>query len=56
MCTKSRIVEYDIVEYKAWQKGALIQDAMPNMSAEDRETLISGICPSCFEALGSGDD
>lgn len=28
-----------------WQEGALIQDAMPNLSVNDREFLISGITP-----------
>lgn len=28
-----------------WQSGTLIQDAMPNVSSEDREFLITGITP-----------
>ena len=27
----------------AWQKGALIQDAMPNLTAEEREFLMTGM-------------
>ena len=34
-----------------WQKGALIQNAMPEVSATDREFLISGICPVCQKAI-----
>ncbi len=32
-----------------WLCGALIQDAMPNVSADDREFLISGISPKGWE-------
>ena len=56
ICTKSRNVEYDPAEYRAWQEGALIQDAMPTMAPEDREMLISSVCPPCFHELGFGDD
>lgn len=32
-------------QLKAWREGALIQDAMPHLSADDREYLISGATP-----------
>lgn len=35
----------------AWRNGMLIQDALPELSAEDREFLISGLCPDCWKAL-----
>lgn len=31
----------------AWQNGSLVQNAFPNLFAEDREVLISGICRDC---------
>lgn len=34
-----------------WQSGTLIQNAMPNVSAEDREFLISGTTPEEWAAL-----
>lgn len=34
-----------------WKSGMLIQRAFPNLSAEDREFLISGICPTCWSKL-----
>jgi hypothetical protein len=37
-----------------WQLGALIQNAAPNLSAEDREFVISGITPEEWkEAFGT---
>lgn len=38
-------------DYFAWQDGELVQKAFPYLSADDREMLISGICPSCWEAM-----
>jgi len=36
-----------------WRGGALIQDAMPNLDADQREFLISGITPAEWnEAFG----
>ena len=35
----------------AWRGGMLIQDAFPDMSVDDREFLISGTCPACWEQL-----
>jgi hypothetical protein len=34
-----------------WTNGMLIQDAMPNISAEDREFLITGATPEEWEEL-----
>ena len=33
--------------YRLWEEGELIQNALPELSATDREVLISGICPDC---------
>lgn len=35
----------------AVNKGALVQRAFPNLNRDDREVLISGICPSCFDNI-----
>lgn len=39
-----------------WQRGMLIQDAMPDVSADDRELLMSHLCSSCFNNLIGGDE
>lgn len=44
-------VEVPLAEVRAYEKGALIQDAMPSLSASDREFLISGICGVCFDLM-----
>ena len=42
--------------YKLWTSGQKhIQDALPGLSADERELLMSGICPICWDKL-FGDD
>jgi hypothetical protein len=38
-------------ERKAWKDGMLLQDAMPSLTQDDRELLISGTCPKCWDGL-----
>lgn len=34
-----------------WRRGEMIQDAMPDMSADLREMFISGTCPKCWQDM-----
>jgi len=43
-------------DYDRWQNGELIQNAMPYLSADDREVLISGVCGTCFDNMFGGDE
>ena len=45
---KIRVYPEDIEKY---QNGELIQNAFPYLSAEDRELIISGICPTCWDKM-----
>ena len=47
-CGKAHEVECNEVDYLDWQDGELIQNAMPYLSAQEREYLITGICGSCW--------
>ena len=38
-------------QLKLWHQGALIQDAMPNLSADDREFLMTGATPEEWNAM-----
>jgi hypothetical protein len=40
----------------AWNQGKLIQDAMPNLSADDREFILTGILPEQWEDMFKGED
>lgn len=37
--------------FDTWTNGAMVQDAFPGLDANDRERLINGICPDCFDRL-----
>jgi hypothetical protein len=34
-----------------WEGGALIQDALGYLTADERELLISGTCGACFDNM-----
>ena len=35
----------------AWQTGRLIQDALPELSDDQRELMISGTCGDCWDKM-----
>ena len=39
-----------------WQDGELIQNAMPYLSADERELLISRTCPNCWSEMFPSED
>ena len=53
-----RTLEINITQDQldAWQNGMLIQDAMPNISANDREFIMTGIIEVEWDELMSDDD
>jgi hypothetical protein len=50
-CGHANCIEVNDVDYWAWQNGALVQDAFPYLSADERELLISGICSTCWNRV-----
>ena len=44
----------NVDDYTSWENGELIQNAMPYLTADEREVLISGICGPCFGGLYRG--
>jgi len=53
-CGKFQTFLVDINDLNRWNtRKALIQDAMPYLSAGEREFLISGMCEQCFDKLTS---
>ena len=34
---------------RQWKSGTRIQDALPMLSADEREILMSGVCPKCWD-------
>ena len=54
-CGKTGLVEVDVKQYEAWQSGTLIQNAMPALSATQREMLITGMCEDCQNSIFGGE-
>lgn len=51
MCgTESRVV-IPTHAYELWQAGCHIQNVAPELKPEQREVLISGICPKCWDKM-----
>lgn len=51
MCGKTTEIEVEEKGYKLWKQGARIQDALGTLTADQREMLISGICPVCWDRM-----
>ena len=47
-CNKIGQVTVEIEDWKKYKDGALIQNAFPYLSADDRELIMTGICNDCF--------
>lgn len=50
-CGKSSYIDIPKDVYEKWQFGISIQEAWPEGSATERETLISGLCKECQEGV-----
>ena len=46
-------VDVNAIDLQDWLRGNLIQNAMPDLSLEQREFLISGLTPAEFKELHS---
>lgn len=51
MCGRNSIVYARKDQYEAWQEGTLVHIAMPQLSVEERETLISSLCRGCQDLI-----
>lgn len=55
-CGRDYEIEVNEEDYWDWQDGELVQNAFPYLSAAEREMLISGICPKCWEKTFGGEE
>lgn len=56
VCGETSMVEISEDGYLAWADGEYIEDAFPTLSADERELLITGTHPECWEVLTMADD
>lgn len=55
-CREADEVEVPVDGFQRWQAGELIQQAMPELDADKREQLISGVCAKCWDATFPPDE
>jgi hypothetical protein len=56
VCGEYEVWSLDRQAVERWQEGENIQRAFPDMPAADREVLISGTHPACWDKLFPGED
>lgn len=55
ICGTIHELKLDIRKFNKWNRGeGNIQDIFPELSPEDREMLISQICPKCWDEMFGG--
>ena len=50
-CKNQVEMAVNVDDYTSWENGELIQNAMPYLTADEREVLISGVCGTCFDKM-----
>jgi hypothetical protein len=51
-CHKTSELEVEEAEFRLWRAGLIhVQDAFPNMSVDNRELLMTGTHPDCWDAM-----
>lgn len=53
LCRRTFTVECNGEDYQAWLDGALAQDVLGYLTADERELLISETCGECFDNLST---
>lgn len=49
ICGRESQIEVKDEQYAMWRKGTLIQNAFPDLNADQREQLMTGICQKCWD-------
>lgn len=56
-CGTAHVITVRFGDYAIWKYGGLsAQDVFPYLSADEREMLISGICPDCWDEMFGDED
>lgn len=50
-CNEKNYILARPVDIEQWMSGTSIQDALPYLTPDERELLISRMCPSCWTEL-----
>lgn len=56
-CEEESTIKVPVKGWQAWSSGALIQQAFPEMGADERELVLTGTHAECWEKIfGEADD
>lgn len=55
-CNEVTELKVDFEGFTKWQQGELIQNALPELDVDQRELLISGTCPTCWDEMFPSDE
>ncbi len=55
-CDAVHELTVNVEGFVSWQSGKYIQDALPELSAGERELLISGTCDECWQRFFPEED
>ena len=50
-CRRDETITVGMMDYALWKGGAYIQEAMPYLTPDQREMLISNTCGPCFDRM-----
>ena len=50
-CGKVTYLDVPFLNYLAYMEGEPIHECFPELSADEREMLISGVCPTCWDEM-----
>ena len=53
ICGKMNEFECTESEWDEYKKGGLVQNCFPHATPEQRELLMTGICPECWDRMFS---
>lgn len=56
VCGGASLVTVDRAAHAAWKAGQLVQLAFPDWTNDQRELLVSGTHPHCWDVLNPDDD
>lgn len=56
ICGKTSIIEVDQVKLNRWLAGELIQNVFPHWTTDQREMLIAGTHPACWDKMFSSEE
>jgi len=56
LCDTVHDLTVNVEGFVNWQAGEFIQEALPELSCDERELLISGTCSTCFDELFPSED